>query len=189
MLKSINLVHHFPLHSFIREFTMKWFDLAYRICRIVLGAIFIYAGITKLMEPEVFAVLIDAYGIVPDMFLYPVAIILPLFEIVAGIGIMFDIKGSLSSIFGLLLLFIAILGYGIILGLDVDCGCFGPDEPEAKAFHGLKEALMRDLFMTAGVLYAYAWRRYRSIKPTSVGDFLLTFSARRNESETFEIHP
>ena len=41
-------------------------------------------------------------------------------------------------------LFMAILGYGISMGLDVDCGCFGPEDPESKAFHGLRAALYRD---------------------------------------------
>jgi len=57
------------------------------------------------------------------------------------------------------------LGYGIWIGLDVDCGCFGPEDPESEAFHSLKISLWRDLIMFAGVAFLYGWRRYGAIKP------------------------
>lgn len=144
---------------------MSILDWIYRLLRWGLGAIFIYAGSTKLLEPEIFAVLIEAYGIVPERLLMPVAIALPALEVIAGIGLLFDIRGSLSVIAGLLVLFIAVLGYGIWMGLNVDCGCFGPEDPEAKAFHGLRLSLNRDLVMLAGVVFIYGWRRYRAIRP------------------------
>jgi len=110
------------------------------------------------MEPKTFAVLIEAYGIVPEGLLMPVAVVLPALEVAAGVGLLFDIEGSLSMIAALLMLFIAILSYGIWMGLDVDCGCFGPEDPEAKAFHGLRQSLHRDLVMLAGIAFVYGWR-------------------------------
>ncbi len=147
---------------------MKTIDRLYTLCRWTLGILFIYAGATKLLEPVVFAVLVEAYGIVPEVLLMPVAIVLPLLEVIAGIGLLLDVRGSLAVIAGLLLLFMAILVYGIWMGLDVDCGCFGPEDPEAEAFHGLRLALFRDLAMMAGVIFIYAWRRYRAIEPVAV---------------------
>ena len=97
------------------------FDWIYKLSRWGIGFIFIYAGSIKLMDPRIFAVLIDAYGIVPESLLMPVAIALPALEVAAGIGLLFDIEKSLPVISGLLMLFIAILGYGIRMGLDVDC--------------------------------------------------------------------
>jgi len=140
---------------------MKILDRVCTLFRWVLGIIFIYAGGVKMFEPQVFATLIEAYGILPDIFIFPVAVFLSLIEVVAGIGIIFDIKGSLSLIAGLILLFLLILGYGIYMGLDVDCGCFGSGDPESKAFHGLKSVFLRDLFMMAGVFYIFFWRRYQ----------------------------
>ena len=147
---------------------MGFLDWIYKLSRWVLSGIFIYAGITKLLKPETFAVLIEAYGIVPESLLMPVSIALPALEVAAGIGLLFDIEGSLSVIAGLVGLFIAILGYGIWMGLDVDCGCFGPDDPEAEAFHGLRLSLYRDLVMLAGIAFIYGWRRYRAIKPLKI---------------------
>jgi hypothetical protein len=76
---------------------------------------------------------------------------------------------------GLLAVFIAILRYGISMGLDVDCGCFGPDDPEAEAFRGLRAALCRDLVMMAGVGFLYGWRRRRAIRPVRIGDVYRQF--------------
>ena len=144
---------------------MPLFDWMYRFMRWFLGGIFIYSGATKLLAPQTFAVLIDAYGIVPDGLLMPVSVILPALEVLAGVGLLLDIRGSLAVITGLLLLFAAILGYGIVMGLDVDCGCFGPEDPEAAAFHGLRPALYRDMAMLTAVALLYGWRRYRRVRP------------------------
>ena len=146
----------------------RMLDEIYRRCRWMLSVIFIYAGGTKLLEPETFAVLIEAYGIVPVGLLMPVAIGLPLLEVIAGIGLLFDVRGSLALITGLLVLFMVVLGYGIWMGLDADCGCFASEDPEAEAFHGLRLSLFRDLVMTAGVFFIYGWRRYRTIRPVGV---------------------
>ncbi len=147
---------------------MHTFAWTYRLLRWVLGSIFVYAGSVKLLNPETFAVLIEAYGIVPENLLMVIAVVLPAFEVAAGIGLLFDIEGSLSAIAGLLVLFMAILGYGIGMGLDADCGCFGPDDPEAKAFHGLRRSLFRDLYMLAGVAFLYGWRKFRAVKPLKI---------------------
>jgi len=145
---------------------MRTMELLYRLCRWTLGGIFIYAGSTKLLEPKIFASLVEAYGIVPEGLLIPVAIGLPVLEVIAGFGLLFDIRGSLGVISGLLVIFMLVLSYGIWLGLDVDCGCFGPEDPEAEAFHGLRLSLFRDLAMMAGVIFIYVWRQYRAIRPT-----------------------
>ena len=142
--------------------------------RWALGVVFLYAGGSKLLDPEAFSVLIDSYGIVPDPLLMPVAIGLPLLEVVAAVGLMIDIRGSLTSIGALLLVFMAILGYGIWMGLDVDCGCFGPEDPESRAYHGLRSALYRDFIMLAGVLYLYVWRVYRRKSPYRLSEIILS---------------
>ena len=146
---------------------MKWM---YRLARLSLGTVFIVAGGMKLGAPETFSVLIEAYGIVPENLLIPVAVALPALEVAAGIGLLFDVEGSLATIAGLTILFIGILGYGIWMGLDVDCGCFGPQDPEAKAFHGLWQSLYRDLAMLAAIAFIYGWRHLQAIQPIKISD-------------------
>jgi uncharacterized membrane protein YphA (DoxX/SURF4 family) len=155
------------------------------LTRWILGAVFIYAGSTKLMEPRIFTVLIEAYGFVPEGLLIPVAIGLPLLEVIAGFGLLFDIRGSLAVITGLLVLFMVVLGYGIWMGLDVDCGCFGPEDPEAEAFHGLRLSLFRDMVMIAGVIFIYGWRRYRAIRPTGVMVIVNQLFCKRRKEDAY----
>jgi uncharacterized membrane protein YphA (DoxX/SURF4 family) len=164
---------------------MKTKDWLYRLCRWTLGGIFIYAGGTKLLEPEIFAVLIEAYGIVPEGLLMPVAIGLPFLEVIAGFGLLFEIRGSLALITGLLVFFMVVLGYGIWMGLDVDCGCFGPEDPEAEAFHGLRLSLFRDLVMMVGVFLIFGWRRYRCIRSASVMVMVSQLIRKRRKEDAY----
>lgn len=153
----------------------------YSIACWCLGVLFIYAGTLKLMAPQAFATLIDAYGILPEPMLLPVAVILPALEVLVGVGLFLNIRGSLTAITLLLLMFVAILVYGIWMGLDVDCGCFGPQDPESEAFHGLWRTLFRDLFMLSGIAFLFWLRRHLAIEPVSLGTLGL-LSKRRKSS-------
>ena len=149
--------------------TLRWL---YPILRWTLGCVFVYSGATKLLAPQTFAVLIEAYGLLPDALLMPAALVLSTVELVAGVGLLADVRGSLATIAALLVLFVGVLGYGIGMGLDVDCGCFGPEDPEAEAFHGLQAALYRDLVMLAATGFLYAWRRYRGFRPRTYRELM-----------------
>lgn len=157
------------------EHNILWNMWIYRVARIILGVVFLWSGATKLNDPLSFSIVIDAYGIVPDILTIPIAFIIAGLEVIAAIGLLADIRGSLLIISALLVLFIVILSYGIWMGLDVDCGCFGPDDPEAKAFHGLRTALYRDLIMVAGIIYLYFWRYIRAVEPVRMKIILKTY--------------
>lgn len=164
---------------------MNGFDWIYRFTRWGLGVVFIVAGSLKLAAPATFAILIDAYGVLPDSLATPAAVLLPALEVAAGFGLLFDIKGSLTIIAALLIMFIVILAYGIGMGLDVDCGCFGPDDPESEAFHGLRQALYRDGAMLAAVAFLFGWRRYRAIVPVSIYHYIDNRLKKRRMKDAF----
>ncbi len=153
----------------------------YRSVRIILSAVFFWSGVSKLFSPESFAVIIESYGIIPSSWVTPASIGLPVLEVILAVGLLLDMRGSLAGTAALLALFMAILGYGIHLGLDVDCGCFGPEDPEAEAFHGLRSALYRDVVMAVAILYLYVWRFVRSARPIGVLRLSQFFSKRRCE--------
>ncbi len=137
--------------------------ILYRIVRFGLAALFIYAGVTKLLDPKAFARIVSAYGIVPEALLPVVAVGLPLLETVAGIGLLLDIRGSLAVISGMLGLFIFVLEFGILKNLDVDCGCFGTEELAQQG--SLRQALYRDLALICIIvpyLYLSRWTRQYS---------------------------
>jgi hypothetical protein len=55
------------------------------------------------------------------------------------------------------------LSYGLWLGLNIDCGCFGKADPEYAFSHNLKVALVRDLFLLLPVAHLY-WHGAQQIE-------------------------
>ncbi|HZV46245.1 MAG TPA: MauE/DoxX family redox-associated membrane protein [Thermodesulfovibrionales bacterium] len=135
---------------------------AERIMRFALGSVFIYAGFIKLLDPKTFAKVISQYDLIPESLLAPVAVGLPLVEFLAGLGLILNIRGSLSVIFSMLILFVFVLWYGILKDLSIDCGCFTPEE--ITGHNSLKKAFYRDLLMIGAVFYMYIHRFVRSEK-------------------------
>ena len=109
----------------------------YRLVRIALGALFLYGGVVKLLDPRAFARIISAYDLVPEPLLPVVAIGLPALEALAGLALILDIRGSLAVISGLFGLFLA-ASATILRDLTVDCGCFGAEDLARQA--GLRQA-------------------------------------------------
>ncbi|MEJ2156387.1 MAG: MauE/DoxX family redox-associated membrane protein, partial [Desulfobacteraceae bacterium] len=119
---------------------LKLAGWAYTLLRVGIGALFVISGAAKLAAPEQFTFIIDAYGLIPDALVSPAALVLSGLELLAGIGMILGVRGAQIIITALLLLFMMVLGYGIWLGLDVDCGCFAAGDPEGGAYHGLRPA-------------------------------------------------
>lgn len=101
----------------------------YLLCafRVLIGFIFIFAGVEKIVEQESFAISIENYRILPIALINIVAITLPWVEVVAGILLIFgiSIKENIVIINSLLLLFVFLIITAVLRGLDIDCGCFG----------------------------------------------------------------
>ena len=131
----------------------------YGVSQILLGCTFIWAGGVKLISPRAFARTISGWDLLPNDFLIPVAIGLPVIELLAGLGLVFSIRGSLTVITGLLLAFLALLGRGILDNLNIDCGCFSPDD--LHSHKNLVIAFYRDLGLMGVVGYLFMWRWFQ----------------------------
>lgn len=140
-------------------------QILYHGLRLTLVTIFLWSGIAKSLHPNQFAATVEAYGLLPDLLILPVAVSLIFAEIIAAVGLLFEKRGSLTLITLMMIIFLGVLSYGIYLGLDVDCGCFGPDDPEAEAFHDLRGALLRDLLLMLAIGYLYLWRFINRLTP------------------------
>jgi uncharacterized membrane protein YphA (DoxX/SURF4 family) len=135
----------------------RWPD---RVIRGVLAFLFIYGGGLKLADPKAFAATLSHYDLLPEMLLPVVAVGLPALEVIAGIALLFNLPGGLTVITGLLALFVAVLGYGILTDLNVDCGCFGPEEVAGQ--QSLRQAFIRDLLLIGAASFLYYTRRTRA---------------------------
>lgn len=134
------------------------------LTRIVLAVIFLYGGIPKFFSIQDFAVVISAYGLVPDQLVLVVAVFLPIFEIITAVGLLLNHRWALAAAALLLVIFIGVLSYGLYLGLDIECGCFGAEDPGHDSMSNLAEARLRDLILLVAVGYSWRYSRVRIIK-------------------------
>jgi putative oxidoreductase len=122
--------------------------------RIVLGGLFVYAGVAKALDPLDFAQNIRNYRLVGQELSFIAAVVLPWLEILAGLALAAGVwpRASALLISGLLVFFIALTMVTIIRGLDVDCGCFGAVSRKAGLGVVLEDAAM--LYVALAVLFA-----------------------------------
>ena len=125
-----------------------------RILDFVLAAVFIFAGLTKILDldhliadlqhlqfgnafmdlrqlslanPGEFASDIDNFKILPWPVSVALAFYLPWLEILCGLGLVFRFfyRGALSILTALILVFTFSIIAAKVRGLDITCGCFG----------------------------------------------------------------
>lgn len=97
-----------------------------RLCGWLLGGMFLYAGISKLLDPAALAQQVRNYQLAPWWAIHPTAIVLPWIEIVAGLLLILGIWAIEATMVltGLLGLFLIAIGWAMHQGLDIECGCF-----------------------------------------------------------------
>ena len=101
--------------------------ILWRIVALIIGGIFIYAGVIKAMDPVAFANDIDNYKILPWPLVVRLAFYLPWLELLCGLALIlrFFYRGGLFILTGLTFVFIAASVIAKVRGLDITCGCFG----------------------------------------------------------------
>jgi uncharacterized membrane protein YphA (DoxX/SURF4 family) len=137
------------------DYYLTW---VYHLLRLALACLFMYAGAVKLLDPKAFAHAIAQYDLVPEGLLPLVAIGLPALELLAGLGLVLEVRGSLAVIIMLLGMFLAALGYAIRANLDIDCGCF--TAADLEGIKSVTAAFWRDVIMV-GVTLFLGWRQRR----------------------------
>jgi putative oxidoreductase len=102
-------------------------NILWRIVDLIVGGIFIYAGVLKMLSPVRFASGIDNYKILPWTIGVALAFYLPWLEIFCGVALVFRFlyRGALSILTVLILVFIIATVAAKVRGLDITCGCFG----------------------------------------------------------------
>ena len=125
------------------------------VLRLVVGGVFVYAGVLKILDPAQFANDVANYRLLPSALVNFVAITLPWVETVAGILMVmgFWLPGSALVITGLMGVFLVAIGQALVRGLDIQCGCFGTIE--AGKMDTMTLARDVALFVFAAWLY---WR-------------------------------
>ena len=95
--------------------------------RLVVGGIFIWAGLLKIFDPLGFAESIANYKAFPQVISFFLAMVLPWIEVICGVLLILGIFRSASALLlsGVLAAFLVLIAVTILRGIDIDCGCFG----------------------------------------------------------------
>ena len=99
----------------------------WRVVAIIIGGLFIYAGVVKVIDPAEFARDIDNYKMLPWQMGVGLGLYLPWLEIFCGLALIFRFfyRGALSILTGLVVVFLVATIAAKVRGLDITCGCFG----------------------------------------------------------------
>jgi uncharacterized membrane protein YphA (DoxX/SURF4 family) len=121
--------------------------------RLILASIFLYSGLIKASSSAQFAIALAPFTLIPETWLRPLSVLLPLCEIAGGALILVPYSKRIGAclIFGLCVVFIAALGWALANGIIVSCSCFGQEEQPSAAKMTL--ALIRDLVLAALALH------------------------------------
>jgi len=96
--------------------------------RLTIAGIFLYAGYEKVRAPWLqFAISVDSFKVVSDSWVQPIARILPWSEIALAVALLSGVLARWFSLIATLLLglFLSVGIRAAVMGLTVDCGCFG----------------------------------------------------------------
>ena len=98
------------------------------LARIAVAVLFLGACLTKIRNPELFALAVHRYRILPGEFVNLVAIILPWIELTSGLALLaapprLRAAGALI-ITGMLAVFTTAISLNLVRGIEASCGCF-----------------------------------------------------------------
>jgi uncharacterized membrane protein YphA (DoxX/SURF4 family) len=108
----------------------KAMNKVHLLLRLIISAIFIYASIHKIINPQEFAKQVALYEILPLFTVYPFSYALPFLELICGVLIWIPLTRISANILNILMTvaFIIAITVALILGKDINCGCFGNED-------------------------------------------------------------
>jgi uncharacterized membrane protein len=118
------------------------------LLRLAIAALFLFAAITKLVDPSSFAQQIANYQLTPWPATAVLSVFLPALELCVGGCLLLGRweNGALAWVAILLIIFSGALLSAIVRGLSIDCGCFGRSIENT----GTLWPLIRNLVLLAG---------------------------------------
>ena len=122
------------------------------LLRLILGGVFLYAGIIKAGDGQAFTIALMPFTIIPSGWTGFLAYALAWTEIGAGILILSPKVYPIGAaiVVGLSLVFISVISWALASGIIVSCGCFGAEE--APSAGKMLFAILRDAFILSGAV-------------------------------------
>ena len=127
--------------------------------RVLLGGVFVVAGVLKVPDPAAAVRAVRAYRLLAEPLVAPVAFGLPVIEIAVGLALLAGVFVRTAAIASavLLVVFIAAVGSAWARGLQIDCGCFGNGGQVAAGETAYPLEVLRDLGLLLVALTLARW--------------------------------
>jgi uncharacterized membrane protein YphA (DoxX/SURF4 family) len=101
----------------------RWLALP---ARLYLGGLFIAASLHKIANPASFALDVATYRLLPLVTINMFALVIPWVELIAGVMLVLGLRVRAAALVtsGLMAAFMGALGWALVQGLEMSCGCF-----------------------------------------------------------------
>jgi len=102
------------------------------VSRVVVSGLFMYSGVVKLAEPEIFARAIQGYRLVSDGWIVPLTYFLPWLEVWCALVLWLAPpfrRAAWEVLTAMLGVFTVAKASAMWRGLDISCGCTGSGDP------------------------------------------------------------
>ena len=118
--------------------------------RVIVGGVFVWAGVLKIIDPLGFAQSIENYQVVSRVPAFLVALVLPWIEVLSGAFLILGVlRRSSALLISLQLIgFIGLVAFALARGIDTSCGCFGSFSRRADLSLILTDAVLLALALT-----------------------------------------
>ena len=112
--------------------------------RLVLGGVFVSASVGKILDPFRFLSVVENYHLLPPPLVPFFTLALPWCEFLAGVLLLlgFAVPSAALLLAMLLAMFMVGIGFNLVRGVEMECGCFGWWEGGERLGWG---TLLRDL--------------------------------------------
>ncbi len=142
------------------------------VARLVVGGVWVAAGLLKIPDPAENVRAVRAYQVLPESVVPTVGYALPIIEILVGtcliLGLLTRVNAVLSGV--LLVAFIGGISWAWARGLEIECGCFGGGGgPAENASAKYPWELARDF----GLLFLSGWLVWRPRTPWALDNRVL----------------
>ena len=124
------------------------------VARLVVGGVWIWAGLAKLADPLGSVRAVQAYELLPLSVAEPVGYALPAIEVVIGLALVVGVMSRGAAVISSVLFVGFVVGIASVWarGIEIDCGCFGGGgyDPDASSKYPFEIA--RDVALLAASL-------------------------------------
>ena len=137
-----------------------WFTL---LGRLILGGVIFTAGILKVGKPQLSAMSVRAYELLPTDIANFFGYVLPWFEVGLGLLLIIGAGVKVCAILGgaTMLIFIIGISQAWARGLSIDCGCFSAGGVVDPSETNYLSSIIRNIGLTMIAIYLYRFPKGR----------------------------